>query len=396
MKLDYEQKYRDYMAFFHRTSTMKYWVTEADKRVERLDRVIRQLSLCFMPVEARQNVNGNWVWTTFESAKSQSNTIRTHYQTHSLESIYNVLIDNYPVLERNPDTAIDINKLKLHLAQGKVFFTIDDKKIDSELNDFFIMSRFLASTEQSKFGTEDIAPYSKCRALFMVLHYMKRDTACMGLLNNMGLIMGSFNGMVSPEELLLSPSDKFASVREVKRLDHSFPSLVDMQSSYYKFVVLDTREEFISHGSRLLAMNKISYYDFAEQFDGVKNEYKNYLQSMIFTFKLLIPDQENFKLAKQVGFIDSNVIDWTFWRHNVILKAATVDHEFLVEHHYKALLKLKHSYFNFFSNLGSDYYKKLVHEPVALVFNIAAVIFAIAGVIQVLQQANIIPARSDN
>jgi hypothetical protein len=165
-----------------------------------------------------------------------------------------------------------------------------------------------------------------------------------------------------------------------------------MQSSYYKFVVLDTREDFISHGSKLLAMNKISYYDFAEQFDGVKNEYKNYLQSMIFTFKLLIPDQENFKLAKQVGFIDSNVIDWTFWRHNVILKAATTDQEFLVEHHYKVLLKLKRSYFNFFSNLGSDYYKKLVHEPVSLVFNIAAVIFAIAGVIQVLQQGNIIPS----
>ncbi|KAI8885830.1 hypothetical protein K501DRAFT_284107, partial [Backusella circina FSU 941] len=112
---------------------------------------------------------------------------------------------------------------------------------------------------------------------------------------------------------------------------------------------------------------------------------------MIYTFKLLIPDQENFKLAKQVGFIDSNVIDWTFWRHNVILKVSPTEQEFLIESHYKMLLKLKHGYYNFVSNLGNDYYKKLVHEPVSLVFNIAAVVFAIAGVIQVLQQANIIP-----
>ena len=171
-----------------------------------------------------------------------------------------------------------------------------------------------------------------------------------------------------------------------------------MKNSSYVLKVLDNDDYFIVSNSKIFCMNKIGYYDFAERYIDVTGEFyvDNYLigyyHTMLYVFRLLIPDDENFKLAKNIGLIESEKIDWEYWKDNV-LRNKLSSNKLLVKKHALMLLKIKNDYYNFTKNLLIDYRRKRVNDPVGLVFNIAAIIFAVAGVIQVLQAANIIPPK---
>lgn len=124
-----------------------------------------------------------------------------------------------------------------------------------------------------------------------------------------------------------------------------------MQLSGYKFTILKNNNSFIIAKSKYFFMNKITYHDFAEKYDSdlIKNEFELYFYSMIYIFKLIIPNEENFILAKSIGFIDSNKIDWIFWKNNVIKRS--LPEEFMLKHCFVLLKKLKNTYYNFFQIL---------------------------------------------
>ncbi|KAI8073549.1 hypothetical protein BDF21DRAFT_453797 [Thamnidium elegans] len=108
------------------------------------------------------------------------------------------------------------------------------------------------------------------------------------------------------------------------KLADGFLTLIDMRLFYYKFFVRETGHKITLcfSQSKTFYMNKITYSTFAEYFEDMTvktfHRYYQFRLSMLYTFKLVVPDQENFELAKTIGFIDSNRIDWCFWKENII------------------------------------------------------------------------------
>lgn len=323
----------------------------------------------------------------------------------SLQDLTKNLLSDDMYLVDEASSLIDTFRLKADLQAGKLYFNFydDEDPPAKQIRNFIYMTKIFLNPQATE--GDPIVPYNRCLAIFMILYYMRHNFACFAFLKSMHIIMGNFNGLLQVEEmlsLLLVPekerTEKIVSQETVKKnLEVKFPTLVDMKLAYYKFGVLDDGKYFCDIRSKSFFMNKITYYTFNESFEGMEDTFIYYKHSMVYTFRLLIPDEENFKLAQSIGFIDSRRINWQFWRDNVIKYAfptakALHGEDFLVERQYELLRKMKKKYYNFFNNVITDYSRKSVYEPVNLLFNIATIIFALAGVIQVLQAANLIPS----
>jgi hypothetical protein len=303
------------------------------------------------------------------------------------------------------DGIINMKALKDDLKMNKLLFRISNN-IENEIENFEFMNELLGEIQ----GGEEYGwyPYNLGCAFFATFYYMRENVLALRIIKSMEMIIGSYNGLVRGEDVLKSSkilSFKFNNLREkikFRNFEHiniGFPCLLDMKSSSYSIKVLENDDEFIITKPRFFAMNKITYYDFNEKYRKHNPDYViytpfvGYYETMIFIFKLLIPDEENFILAKSIGFIDSRKINWQYWKEKVI-KHKIENHRQMKMEHMLILMKVKKNYYNFINNLINDYRKKTVNDPVGLVFNIAAIVFAVAGIIQVLQAANIIPTKS--
>lgn len=313
------------------------------------------------------------------------------------------------------DELVNIQALMCDLRQAKLLFIIDST-VQVEVKDFEVMNALLSEVQGNEYFH---APYNRAEAFFIVFYYMRQNTIALIIIKNMELLIGNYNGLIRGEDLLKTKevfsfnvltittsislfSFKFTDFmdeirfRNVAKLFDGFPTLVDMKASSYVLKVLENDDDFIVSRPRMFAMNKITYYDFAELYigDNIENRYLAFYQTMIFVFRLLIPDEENFNLAKSIGLIESEKINWEYWKKKVIKKSKFSRNIIATRKHAMTLLKVKNDYYAFIRNLIADYRRKRVNDPVGLVFNIAAIIFAVAGVIQVLQAANIIPPRA--
>jgi hypothetical protein len=351
---------------------------------------------------------------------SQEQTIRDLYQVcvinkpdievvdvNSFDQLEDELLKRYKCDMSSSTTEVDIDKLTKDLSSGKTFYKIN-QQLYRQVSDFRYMNKFLSTPQIDDTDTLSV-PYNKCLAVYMVMFYMQCNFLCNEFVKNMEMIIGNFHGLLDMREIMLklhfplsiAQEDLVASSNYAKLAD-GFPTLVDMKLSFYKFNVMENGHKISLCFSRSKSfyMNKITYSTFGEHFENMQakklRRYQQFRLSMIYTFKLIIPDQENFELAKSVGYIDSNRIDWQFWKDNVIrcpLFNRYKNEDFLVKRQYELLSKMKSRYYNFIMNLYTDYQRNFVHEPVSLIFNIAAIIFALAGVFQVLQNARIIPPK---
>lgn len=401
IKLDYDQKMKDYYGFIKALPADKSYENDPyiqySDIVQNCPRILRPLQI----EDEKEPAPG----ALYQIAIQNKPDIKI-IEIESLGQLEQLLMNSYQYEDCSTTNEINIEMLTKDLMSGKIFYKINSS-VYSQICDFKYMNKLLLKPQQ-ELGHIPSVPYNKCLAIFMVLYYMRCDYLCTEFVKNMEMIMGNFHGLLDMRELMLKlhfpisvAQEDLVSQEMLHTLADGFPTLVDMKLSFYKFGVMETGHKITLcfSKSKSFYMNKITYSTFAEHFENMTvNKLRRYQQfrlSMLYTFKLIIPDQENFELAKSVGFIDSNRIDWQFWKDNVIKCPYFIHHssqDFLVKRQYDTLTSMKKRYYNFFSNLYTDYHRTFVHEPVSLVFNIAAVIFAMTGVISVLQNAGIIPS----
>lgn len=411
IKLDYEQKIRDYYGFIDIIDKLKD--TEGDEPyieytdiIQHCPRLLQPLQLQVDPKDDNSTSKEQEVVGGLLQIAIRNKPDIQVVEIDSLEELENMLVQCYKCTNCVESTTyIDIDSLSKDLLYGKKFYKIS-KKVYSQICDFRYMNNLLLRP-QKDVDSSLAVPYNKCLAMFMVFYYMRCNYLCTEFIKNMEMIMGNFHGLLDMRELMLKlhfpvaiDQEELVPRAKLRQLADGFPTLVDMKDSFYKFGVTESGHKITLcfSKSKSFYMNKITYTTFAEHFEDMTvkklRRYQQFRFSMIYTFKLIIPDLENFELAKATGFIDSNRIDWQFWKENVI-KCPLFSHhrneDFLVKRQYDTLLKMKKRYYNFFMNLYTDYHRKFVHEPVDLVFNIAAIIFALAGVLGILQNAKIIP-----
>lgn len=403
IKLDYEEKIKDYYGFIKPQNDPD---SDYEPRINYLEftkhcpRILYPLQL-----EIKHDKEPK-IKNLLQVALENKPDIQV-YDIHSFLDLEDILMRCYPCGNCEPtNSEINIENLSNDLTSGKTYYKISPN-VYSQICDFKFMTEFL-SRPQKESDSDASVPYNKCLAIFMIFYYMRCNYLCTEFIKNMETIMGNFHGLLDMRELMLKLHFPVSITQEeltpnhyLAQLADGFPTLVDMKLSYYKFFVWETGHKITLcfSQSKSFYMNKITYSTFAEHFENMTvkklQRYYQFRLSMLYTFKLLVPDQENFELAKTVGFIDSHRIDWYFWKENVIRYPFFVrqpETEFLVKRQYETLLKMKSRYYNFFLNLFTDYRRSLVHDPVSLVFNIAAVVFAMTGVIGVLQNAGIIPS----
>lgn len=232
------------------------------------------------------------------------------------------------------------------------------------------MTEFLLRP-QLELDNDPSVPYNKCLAIFMVFYYMRCNYLCTEFLKSMEMIMGNFHSLLDMRERILKLYFPISSAQEeltpnqyLAKLADGFLTLIDMRLFYYKFFVRETGHKITLcfSQSKTFYMNKITYSTFAEYFEDMTvktfHRYYQFRLSMLYTFKLVVPDQENFELAKTIGFIDSNRIDWCFWKENIIKYSFFIhqpETNFLVKRQYDTLIKMKSRYYIFFLNLFTDY-----------------------------------------
>jgi hypothetical protein len=408
IKLDYEQKMKEYYGFIEiidkpmDTYRDEPYIDYTDI-VQNCPRILRPLQL---QVDQDDSSKEQVVVGSLLQIAVRNKPDIQVVEIESLDDLEAKLIECYKCMNSAASTTeIDIDSLSKDLLCGKNFYKISEK-IYSQICDFKYMNNLLLKP-QKDVDSSLAVPYNKCLAIFMVFYYMRCNYLCTEFIKNMEMIMGNFHGLLDMRELMLKlhfpvaiDQEELIPRAKLRKLADGFPTLVDMKDSFYKFAVMESGHKITLcfSKSKSFYMNKITYTTFAEHFESMSVKkllrYQQFRFSMIYTFKLIIPDLENFELAKSTGFIDSNRIDWQFWKENVI-KCPLFSHhrneDFLVKRQYDTLLKMKSRYYNFILNLYTDYQRKFVHEPVSLVFNIAAIIFALAGVIGVLQNARVIP-----
>lgn len=405
IKLDYDQKMKDYYGFIKASPTDKTY--EDDDPYIRYPDIIQNCPRILRPLQIKDDDEKDLALDSLYQIAIQNKPGIKVVDIESLGHLEQLLMVTYQYEDCPTTNQVNIELLTKDLMSGKVFYKINSC-IYSQISDFKYMNKLLLKPQQ-ELGNVPLVPYNKCLAIFMVLYYMRCDYLCTEFIKNMEMIMGNFHGLLDMRELMLKLHFSVSVAQEdlvpqamLHTLVDGFPTLVDMKLSFYKFGVMETGHKITLcfSKSKSFYMNKITYSTFAEYFENMTvNKLRRYQQfrlSMLYTFKLIIPDQENFELAKSIGFIDSNRIDWQFWKDNVIKCPYFIHHSgqaFLVKRQYDTLASMKSRYYNFFLNLYTDYRRTFVHEPVSLVFNIAAIIFAMTGVISVLQNALIIPHK---
>lgn len=406
IKLDFQQKLRDYHGFIEVYNKQSYNEENTEPYIDyqgiitHCPRILNTLQL--RGDGSREPLIGNM----FEICSANRPDIEKK-NIESFQQLGEELLESYKCNTHINTTEIDINLLTKDLRSGKTYYVISDRLYD-EVSDFSCMRKLLLQPQIDDDGALSV-PYNKCLAIFLVLYYMRCNYLCTEFIKNMELFLGNFHGLLDMREILLKlhfpiKQEMLVPLSKLDKLADGFPTLADMKLSFYKFRVNDDGHKmslFFSK-SKSFYMNKITYSTFTEYYENMQakklSRYQQFRLSMIYTFKLIIPDQENFELAKSIGYIDSYRIDWQFWKDNVIncsLFFRFRNQDFLVERQYETLTTMKNRYYNFFMNLYTDYQRNFVHEPVSLVFNIAAIVFALAGVIQVLQNAKIIPPMSN-
>lgn len=407
IKLDFQQKVRDYHGFIEVYNKQNYNEESAEPYIDyqgiitHCPRILHTLQL--QRDGSREPLIGNMFDVCFAN---NPNMEKKNIQ--SFEQLDEELLKNYRCDTRADTTEINIDLLTKNLRSCKTYYVIGNQLYD-EVSDFTRMSKLLLRPQIDDDGALSV-PYNKCLAIFLVLYYMRCNYLCAEFIKNMELFLGNFHGLLDMREILLKlhfpiKQEMLVPRSKLDKLADGFPTLADMKLSFYKFRVNDDghKMSLCFSKSKSFYMNKITYSTFTEYYENMQakklSRYQQFRLSMIYTFKLIIPDQENFELAKSIGYIDSYRIDWQFWKDNVIncsLFFRFRNEDFLVERQYETLSTMKNRYYNFFMNLYTDYQRNFVHEPVSLVFNIAAIIFALAGVIQVLQNAKVIPPMSNS
>ncbi|CAO3633800.1 unnamed protein product [Cunninghamella blakesleeana] len=338
-----------------------------------------------IPDYPRQNPSIRIVDDNFETIQ------HVNHSNEIMISSFNELIKkiiSYHYIDDGCDI-VDLDSLKKGLIDETILICFSDG-ILKELKDYKKMKKVM----KLQFHQGDYTvPYNRCQAIIMIMYYFKYNQYVIYFMKSMHFIIGNCNGLLDAQDMLQFPkSMKVIDYDKASIIESNYPSLADMQRSSYRFRVLYTNTIFIKSSPKSFSMNRLTYYDFNEQYEDeyIDNDRIAYFYSMIYTLQLLIPDEESFNLGKSIGFIDSNKVDWYFWRENVI--SYKLPKNMLIHNQFDLLQQIKSDYFNFTKNLLTDYRRKSVQDPVTFVFNIMAIIFALTGVIQVFQQANIIPS----
>ncbi|KAI9252415.1 hypothetical protein BDA99DRAFT_541134 [Phascolomyces articulosus] len=222
------------------------------------------------------------------------------------------------------------------------------------------------------------------------------------------ILMGTFHGhlpyyWLNQEQLNRGWKD-VPNVRKLPRV----PTLEEFDRSRYSISAFPRIKYGIKVFGKEVSLQVLSLMDFRYRIEDkakVENHtiWKYYSDSILKLSKL-IPNKRSFDVAIDVGMIPEDmqsIVDFSWWTDNVIKFGREVEHSMplsgeggitIGRETYELFYKLNKGYYSFFKTVRRDLWEQYKYNPVQLILNfitflltLAGVVFAVTGVIQVLQ-----------